>query len=139
MRDTIIQIVEQHPKHYSAMIKRNPKLLSWVKENTCVNSTILGEEVYSAVNNVSNQCEFGNKKKFLSFKDGYGYCGHSSVCKCNKEQSAKLVSQAKLNYSKDKRSSIDSKRASTMLQKYGSKYNLQRDSVKQKISELPTD
>jgi hypothetical protein len=118
-RDTILKLIEEKPKCFSIMIRNNSDLKQWVESNSLVNSTNFSQMIHSAVNQVSNTCEKGQTKKFLSIKDGYGFCGPASKCACARESVSRKVSESKSNYSLEVKQQINQKRALTNLEKYG--------------------
>jgi hypothetical protein len=130
MKDYIIELVNQKPKHYVKIIKNNDKLRLWVEQESLIKSENFVELIYSAVNKVSNVCKYNNKKKFDRFSTGFIGCGPASVCKCTNESIAKQVSLTKSNYTNSQIDQINQKRSNTMIKKYGVEYNSQRDDIK---------
>lgn len=139
-KERILHVVTSNPKSYHRVIAKTPELLAWVKANTLVNSTRLVEEIYSAVHRVSNICPNGNTKTLDRWSTGFKCCGPANRCKCAKESIANNVSATKQSSSEAQKEATNTKRKTTMLQRYGAEYNLQRIDVKQvlcspKISE----
>lgn len=129
MRDTIIEIIEKYPKRYSQIIKQRQDLADWVNQTTLVASAQWNEKIYSAVTQTSNQCVNGSTQKLRSFSQGWGFCGHAKVCKCNAQNSSSKVSEAKTQYSPETRDQINQKRQCSMIEKYGVAYNSQRQEI----------
>jgi len=125
MKQKILQLVKDKPKHYSKMIKCDLVLNEWVLNNTLVESDLYAEMIYSAVYQVANKCPNDNEKKFRNFKEGYGFCGHSSKCQCANDSISKKVSNFKQHYSKEKKQKINQKRIKTTRSKYGVTNNAQ--------------
>ena len=119
MQQKIKEIIHQHPKHYSKIIKNNPDLNSWVLNNSLVKSLVYAEMIYSAITQQNNVCDKNKIKKFKSIADGFGFCGPMSVCECAKQSVSLKVSEIKQHYSNEKRSRINKKREQTSLEKYG--------------------
>lgn len=129
MRDTLFEIINKYPKRYSQIVKQSQCLAEWVNQNTLVHSDQWSEKIYSAITQTSNQCANGNAQKLRSFSQGWGYCGHAKVCKCNAQNSSKKVSENKKQYSQETRDSVNQKRQCSMIEKYGVAYNSQRQDI----------
>ena len=130
MKDLILNLFASKPKQYIQEIKRTPELMEWVNSNTLTKSTHLPARVYSAVHQVTDQCELGNTKKFDRFSTGFTGCGPAGVCECTKKQIAAAVSKTKLDYSEKKLTEVNDKRQQTMINRYGVAYNSQRSDIK---------
>ena len=133
MHAKIKDIINSNPKKYSQIVKRDLKLMNWVNANTLVDletTTTLSEKIYSALYQTTGVCVNNSIKKFISITKGYGFCGHASTCSCSNESLTKKISESKTKYSDEKKKAIESKRTSTMVLKYGKKYNSQRDEVR---------
>lgn len=141
MKSKIITIIEENPKRFSQMIKKDAVLWDWVSTHSLIKSDSISEIIYSAVHQYNPICSNGKSKKFISFSSGYGFCGHSNICKCNSKESAIKTSTAKLSYSSDRKLEIEQKRTSTMMDKYGSAYNSQRAEIKSILQKpkIPVD
>lgn len=130
MRDKILEIVNNSPKHYSRMIKNDVELYKWVLSNKKTNSENFSAQIYSAVYDISDVCEYGNIKKFNRWSTGFVGCGPASKCICTKNNISKSVKHTKQNISKEEQKKINEKRKNTMLDKYGVEYNSQRSEIK---------
>lgn len=130
-KEHILHIVASKPKSYHRVIAKTPELLEWVKANTLVKSTRLVEEIYSAVHQVSNICPEGNTKTLDRWSTGFKFCSTANRCKCAKDSISNNVSAAKQSSSESQKEATNTKRKTTMLQRYGAEYNLQRIDVKQ--------
>lgn len=130
MRDQILDLINQHPKHYSALIKRNAVLFNWVKDNSLIQCDHLPTMIYSAVHNIDPRCNAGKCRKLSRWSQGLVNCGPAKSCACTAANISARVSVSKLNYTDEKKKSIESSRTATMLGKYGVRYNSQRQSVK---------
>ena len=119
MKTKILQIIKDKPKNYSRMIKASADMHKWVLKHSNVQSDVYAEMIYSAVYDINNICKNGNNKKFKNFAEGYGYCGHSSKCRCAKKSVSSKVSKSKQEYTDDKKQEINLKRVKTSLSKYG--------------------
>ena len=130
MKDKILEIIEQYPKRFSQLIKQDKELAEWVSSNCLVSSPVFAEQVYSAVNNCSAVCHHNKTKRFISIKNGYGFCGHANTCQCSKENLQKKVSLTKSCVSVCQQQKSNEKRKQTMQEKYGVEYNSQRQELK---------
>lgn len=86
--------IDNHPSNYGNMIRVNTDLVEWIENNTMVQSDSFAEKVYSALNNVSNQCKNGNTRLFVNAVEGYGMCRSSGDCRCLSEKLTTTVSGA---------------------------------------------
>lgn len=130
MKSTILDIIQTSPKHYVRIVKHTPELYQWVVLNSLIESDQFAAMIYSAVNSQSNICQYGNVKKFSRWGTGFTGCGPANVCKCTNEQISASTKHTKLAVSDDNNATINAKRKSTMLAKYGVEYNSQRSDVK---------
>ena len=130
MRNRILDLVKTKPKHYAVLIKRDTILSNWVIDNSLIQSESWPSMIYSAINNISNVCEFGNIKKFDRWPTGFIGCGPASSCQCTKEAISKQVTISKSNYTTEQNSNINAKRNKSMHEKYGVEYNSQRNDIK---------
>lgn len=132
MKEQILQLIKDKPKHFSKIIKNNTNLYNWVVANSLVNSSNMSEMIYSAINQETNLCSNGSNKKFKSINDGYGFCGTAKQCECAKISVSTAVSQAKNSLTIEEKIKINTKRANTTLLKYGVINNGQTNSAKEK-------
>lgn len=130
MKSKILEIITEKPKHYSRIIKDDPVLYNWVLKNKKTNNKKISAQIYSAIYDVDDVCEYGNIKKFDRWSTGFVGCGPASVCECTKNNISKNVSKAKNNISENDKIKINDKRKLTMLEKYGVEYNSQRPDIK---------
>ena len=119
MRDIILELVENKPKHYSKIVKNTPAMLDWVRQHTLIESSILAEQIFSAVYQASNICENGKIKKFVSFSNGFKGCGIAARCECVRKQVSSSVSESKKHISVAQQATTNKIRSATNLQKYG--------------------
>lgn len=118
-RDRIKQIVDDYPKLFSQIIKKDSELLQELGQQHHPEISI-SELVYRYINNVSHtRCEHGRSKKFKSLKEGYGFCGRASTCACAQHSVSKNVKKSKQQISPMQQQKINAKRTATNLKKYG--------------------
>jgi len=134
MKQKILNLIAEKPKHYPRIIKKDSNLIEWINENSLVISEHLPTKIHSAIHQETNVCKYGNIKKFDRASTGFVGCGPASVCKCTSEKISNSVSISKKTYSEDTISEINEKRKATMLEKYGCEYNSQREEIKEKLS-----
>lgn len=130
MKNKILEIIQQKPKHYTKIVKSNKDLLEWVKENNLADSDHLPTQIYSAVHQQSNICPLGKKKTLHRWATGFSNCGPAAVCECTRNQLSASVKLSKSNVSKKEKDSVNQKRKNTMIEKYGVAYNSQRSDLK---------
>ena len=137
MKDKILKIIAEHPKHYSIMIKNNHELYNWVIENTLLSAdNSFPAQIYSAINNITNECHNGNYKKFRDINVGFVGCGRANTCKCTSESvSAKSIIASNSKTTSEKENIVNKRRA-TNLAKYGHINAGQSDYAKEKHSEF---
>lgn len=134
MKDKILDLIRDKPKHYATLIKNNETLNRWVMNTSLIVSENYKEMIYSAIHGESNICEYGNKKTISRISEGWIGCGPAAVCHCTRSAIAENVSKTKLSFSESEKIAINEKRESTLLDKYGFRYNSQRPEVKTKLS-----
>lgn len=131
MKKQILKIINQNPKNYKHIIKKNSNLWNWIEENSLVRTDHIPSKIYSAVHQESDVCEYGNTKKFVRFSTGFSFCGPASKCQCTRESIAQSVKETKSKYSDYEKQKINKKRSQSMIEKYGVEYNSQRPAIKQ--------
>jgi hypothetical protein len=131
MRDQILEIISNKPKHYTRIIKGNDQLRKWVEQETLVKSENFSEMIYSALHKVTNICDLGKIKKFDRISSGFYGCGPASVCECTRHSISVNVSNSKSKISISEKHDSNIKRSKTILEKYGVEYNSQRTEIKQ--------
>lgn len=124
MEEILKQLVNNtHPKQIGNKIKANSILFEWLLDNTdhLSGSPSISERVYAILNLISeNICnKSGKVKRFISIKDGYGFCGRANSCICTKESVSNIIRKNKNNLTVDQKEEISTKRSKTNLEKYG--------------------
>lgn len=117
MRDIILSTIQNHPKHYSQMLRRNSEVVSWVEQNSLLQEGTFAEKIYSAIHQESFICDQGNRRKFRDGK--IVYCGPTKTCYCAKQAVSQKISQSKKDLSSSEKTKISSKRSKTNLERYG--------------------
>jgi hypothetical protein len=139
MKNEILKVIHDNPKHYSKIIKKNLSLRAWVLSNTLIESDNFAELIYSAIHQISNICSFGNKRKFSSINNGFVGCGVASKCQCVKNQVSTSVKQEKSLKTPEERQLINEKRRNTNLERYGVTNVAQTKENKQKFRDWYSD
>jgi len=139
MKTKILDIIKNNKKRFSQIIKRDEQLNLWVTSNSKIQSNNYAEHIYSALNGTTGICCNNNKLGFISVNKGYSFCGHASICKCNRENSIVKVSETKKQYSDLQKHQIEHKRTTTMYEKFGVQYNSQRPEIKLKLQKPKID
>lgn len=136
MKNKILNLIQEYPRHFTVKIKKDPVLLKWVEDNSSApdDSTLL-EKIYSAVNDVKLICPNGNKTPVKRFNSGPQFCGHQSVCQCSLESTKSSVEKSKSKISVTEKEKSNNKRRITLKNKTGYEYNSQRPEVKEKLKE----
>ncbi len=130
MKDSILKLIEEKPKHYTKIIAKNEEMLEWIDNNSLISSEHIPSRIYSAIYNIDDICKYGNTKKFDRISTGFIGCGPANICKCTMDNISKNVSITKKSYSKECKIKINEKRSSTMMEKYGVEFNSQREDKK---------
>lgn len=138
MKAQIQKLIQEKPKHFSAMIQRNPEMKAWVLDNS-VQTENFAERVFDALYHEPKVCPNGNNKKFHGIKQGYINCGQAGKCQCAKEQVSKSVSETKGKISKEDKLETNEKRKVTNLKKYGVEYTTTLPSAKRIHKEFYAD
>lgn len=139
--ERIKEIVEQYPKLFSQIISRDMELNEFIMENHISDEkSSYSEKIYSVLNNDNGLCSNNQKKRFVSFRDGYGYCGKTAACACAKVEISKKVSEQASSRTVDEQADINKKRARTVSEKYGGASTvLQTSLAKQAHSDFYAD
>lgn len=136
MREEIIKLIEDNPKHYGKMIRRNSEMMKWIEKNKKNNTENFSLMLYCTLHDNDTVCKYGKEKKFYGINKGFRNCGSAANCACTKEQVSRSVKITKSNISTDEQKIINEKREKTNLEKYGVKNIGQTDFAKQKHQEF---
>ena len=134
-KDEIINLIQNKPKHYPILSKKDNDLSKWVEENSLVPQDLnVQTKIYSALNSEDGICKNGRQKKVKRINDGWSHCDHASKCKCLSDKLSDDLREIKLGYSEDKKNAIEKKRKATTLATTGYENNLDSPEVKAKIT-----
>ena len=114
-KEKIQKIISDYPKHYSAMIQRDPELTQWVRANSTASGDF-ARLIYSAVSGTNGVCAQGNAQRFKNIHNGWGFCGPARSCDCAKRSVSEKVQAAMAGLDQKK---IAAKRKFTALERYG--------------------
>lgn len=132
MKQQVLELIVNKPRHFAKIIKNTPEMLNWVQSNTKIVSDNFAEVVYSAIHDVDNICDLGHIKKFNSINQGYRFCGPANSCQCAAQSVSSKVSSNKKLYTEEQKKIINQKRRETTLNRYGVINNGQTSMAKQK-------
>lgn len=142
MKQLILDLIKQHPKHYTHYIKKDRELMKWIEDNhrSLATSSLL-TKIFSAINKISTTCRYNNQRSVTRLNNGLNYCGHASVCKCLTESLTESMSNIKQSLTVKEHEQINNKRKKTMQEKFGVDFNSQRPEVIEKLksTKLPSD
>ena len=138
-KETIIGLIDTHPKHYSKMIRTRDVLWEWVKTHSKIVSDNTTAMIYSAIHQVDDQCKYGNTKKFSGRSVGFTSCGPTGKCQCAKEAVSASVSANKAARTQEQILAENTKREQTSLKKYGVTNNAQTEQAKNAHREFYAD
>lgn len=108
-------LIEEKPRSWIYVLKKSQWLSSINNIAEKYNTTLQGA-VYVVLNNFNPICKHNKIMNFTWFANGFGYCGTRKNCKCNNENSLQKMTQ-------------------TSLKKYGTKYPMQNEDMKQHSQE----
>lgn len=135
MKEKLLDIIRQHPKHYRVIMSKDQDILDWISSNSLVDGDkTFAERLYSAIYNTNLVCINGNFTRVTRFNSGPVFCGHQSKCKCSAVSTSNNVSRTKGTCSAEKTAQSNGTRARTNLSKYGYAYNSQRPEVRDKLT-----
>lgn len=117
MQQLIIDTYKEKPKHFSQILKRDAKILEYIKSNVPNTITNFLEQLYYCVYKESNICRNGNIKPLKTF-EGYSFCGKTGICKCAKESVSNSVSTTKSAFTEEQIEKSNKSRVKTNLKKY---------------------
>lgn len=119
IKDQILDLITNKPKHYSKIVKHDANLREWVQKNSLVKSENFAEMIYSAIHQKTNICESGNTRKFSGFSTGFIGCGPANKCTCVAQTVSDSVKTSKAKTTDEQKSVTNQKRQKTNLEKYG--------------------
>lgn len=119
MKERILSLIQEKPKHFSQIIKRDNELVEEITANSGISSDRLLDHIYSYITGESNVCKNGNIKEVSSIKEGYKFCGRANKCMCAKESVSRSVAETKKQFSDETNHQINTKRKRTNIEKYG--------------------
>jgi hypothetical protein len=116
-------------RHYHTLISTRPRMHQWVLDNSLIKADHFPSAVYSAVNQTTNICEYGNTKPYASWSKGFIGCGTASMCKCTRNTIGLRSSAACSKRTTEQVKSANAKREETMMREYGYAFNAHRPEV----------
>ena len=138
MRQQIIDLFTKHPYFASRKLKNLPELMEWITENSVLVTTGTQQEMaYSAVNQDNGICDYGEKKKFVNFSEGYSSCGGICRCVIQKRKQTNLEKYG-VEFAQQA-SEIKDRTKQTNLEKYGTTCSLHSPEVREKTKQTNLD
>jgi hypothetical protein len=101
MSDEIIKLKElvekSSPTNLTKIIKKDPALVTFIDNSTKNKKyTTFSEQIWLTLNpNFDQICNLGNSKKFISFTQGFGFCGKPGTCGCAKQDRSEKISKSR--------------------------------------------
>lgn len=129
MKEQILKLVQTQPRHYTGMIRRDPKLRQWVEDHSSKQDN-WQTRIWSAVHNKDPACPNGNRMRVARWSEGLVGCGPAAQCACTRERIRTSVKSTKSQVSSETQAQINQRRACTMQERYGVAYNSQRPDIK---------
>lgn len=129
MKNRLLSLAQEQPKHWQFAVKRDTALLTWINQQTAdlPADTPFMLRAYCAASGERPACARGNARKLKSFGAGFGFCGKTGVCACAKESVSTNVAKTKANDTPEQRAAIQAKREETNLARYGHRNSGQSD------------
>jgi hypothetical protein len=118
MKDQILKLLKEKPKHAIRMIVSDLELWSWIENHCDPRSNSNAIKVYTAISDEKVLCPCGSGKlrKLNSIKNGFFFCGRAKDCSaCRNAVSTNCIKSAKL-WDKEV---AQEKRNNTNMKKYG--------------------
>lgn len=139
MREKILELVKNHPRHYTRLIAKNPEMMLWIQNHTLTDSESPVTRIYSAVNQEASLCANGKHREVFRFSQGFTNCGPAAQCECTRKSIKESVIRAKGQISAESRARSNEKRKTSMVEKYGVTTNSQRPEVKEILKKPKVD
>ena len=137
IKETIANLVETKPKHYTRMINKDLEMLAAVSQ---AHGNSIPEKVFNLLHPETQVvCPRGNNKKFKSVIDGYIFCGTTANCACANASMKESVSKIKLAATSEEKAATNERRAKTNLEKYGVENIGQTEKAKAAHAKFYTD
>jgi hypothetical protein len=130
MKIKILELIKSKPKHYSLIISKDKGMLAWVNANTLSETDHLPSKIWSAIHQVSLSCPSGKVRNISRWSTGLVGCGPASSCQCTRNSISVQTSLSKSGCSQVEKENSNSKRAASMIKKYGVEFNSQRTDMK---------
>lgn len=120
MKTEILKLIQDKPKHFSILIKKDEELYSWVMQNSVATSDDFVVHIFSSISGKNNICPLGNTRRYISINsDDFGFCGRAAKCQCCKNSVSEAVTQQKALITSEQQLEINKKREDTWRQLSG--------------------
>src|SRR6185437_6551394 len=84
--DRLRELVQDHPKHFTVLIRKDSKLLHEIETATSSYDVSLAERISILLTEQQPMCRNGNRRRFVGVQKGFGYCGRGASCRCYSEE-----------------------------------------------------
>lgn len=139
MKNKIKNIVDNNPKHFTRLIKKEKELFDFIENEIKNDNLTLKEKIRVLLYNDEYLCENGNYKKFISINEGFRFCGNPKSCMCSKDVISRKISEKYNSLSEEEKNKIKEKRKITNLEKYGVENTAQTSYAKNNHKEFYKD
>lgn len=119
MKDQLISLYTEHPKHWVRLLQKNAELLAWINDQTSDQMHLSLRDRATQTIHGSPQCAQGKIKKYKSLSQGWGFCGSTGKCACARQQVSQAVSEKAKLLTPQQQQLRNAKRQQTLQEKYG--------------------
>jgi very-short-patch-repair endonuclease len=128
-------IAEINPKGWTKFVKKRPDFLEWLNNQTPYKTLNISELVFLVKNaKESPICEFGKKRIFKNFYEGYRV-GCGKHCECVKASQKNKLKKWHQNLTQEQKQALVDNARQTFLENYGVENSLLDPQVQQKIKQ----
>lgn len=114
MKQLILDLIKDKPRHFSGYIKRDTEMYNWVIQNSVATSDKFIDHIFSAISKKDNICQYNNQRRFISINsDDFGFCGRAAKCQCCKASVSESIKQYKMTITTEQQNEINRKREET--------------------------
>jgi hypothetical protein len=135
IKNKILEIITNNPRHYTRMIKSNSELNDWILSNSYEIDNY-AERIYVSINGVPLEKECGKYPKFNTiFKGFFDYCGSKTKCQCARNAQSNAIKNIHNNKSDIEKERENDKRVATLIERYGVSNPMYSVEFKEKLKE----
>ena len=135
IKNKILEIIANNPRHYTRMIKSNNELNDWILSNSYEVDNY-AERIYVSINGVPLEKECGKYPKFNTiFKGFFDYCGSKTKCQCARNAQSNAIKNIHSSKSDIEKQKENDKRVATLIERYGVSNPMYSAEFKEKLKE----